>query len=1338
MNYDNRFNKFLITNSEIKKNHIANYKFKVFDKSLIEYSCNKNKLSWIKKLKNYYQGDLLEYYTKNDEIDLRILKLLFKKYNYIYMQNIILYSKNLKAIEFFLYFDNKSSFCFNLVLEIENKELVKLFLKYGYNPKDYEIEILVLKNIIFEDLYYRLYEWILNEKKNVFCLFKYCNCKNFLHYLELKNFNFNRTDEENKDILMYVCNNINVDLEFIKSLYKLFKIDYDVSSVDICNHNALYYYCLNNNFKNEIFDFLIEKNFVLNKFMIHDLLDHNLGSEVLKKLENFDIDILPFKYDFDLLSENFEILKYYDQKFGLYDYIDLDDLIVCIIEFENYKSLRYIIDKYPEQIEIKDKYNNSILDMIVANREKDVNIINYLVDKGIDVYNKNLLGNNCIFNLLESVNRDLNIFGHLLKFNKIEFSYNNNLEKLYHLICKLDLDTSYLEVLINTNLNYNLLDKNKNHALNYALINSNFNNSLFFFKLKKINLYQKNNLGCNSLDYFLRSNIFSLKLLNYYKNVSLKNLENYINCKNFDIKVFAYLLSKMNNKYEVNNDGNNILLFICKTYFYNTKTKIRILNLLKNFKFNFNKINKKKENTLILTMKYDQNYYVIKYLLKLKVSTFCVDKYGNNALMYSKNLKIYNLLSKFSKKRINYKKQNILMRIFDIGYLNKKFILELSKHYTILKFDRYNNSVLDYFINNNNTDVELFDFILKFLKLSSRHINNIFKSYNNRLCIYLLHKNLISIDYQDFYKYGILDYFSFDDEIFKFVLPDYKYKIKNKNAIITNKGLLKFIDDIDYYIFNTDDMSVRKEIIKNYKLNTNTKIKLLNQESLFTNLLDTNMCLNFKDSNHNNILIMILIKKYKLENIKLLIEKNIVDINFTNLNGRNALYFAYYDINVFKYLIDKGCNYDILDNNLESLLYDAVKKEIGYYFIEYLIKDCKLDANHKDIFGQSIIFNTTNYQILKILLKNGINKNTRDLNGNTYLNYYVQKNDIEIRIIDLLIKYNFNFNTINNNHCTPLINYLKFNDSIFFLSVILKFQNSINLQDITGSTALHISIRKGLYFQVIHLLLDYDCNLNILDNYNKNCLFYCNSDSYLPIIKKLMLNGIDYNLIVDCKNYIMYCCWWNMESTVKYLINNYSNINKNHLDFEGNNLLFYTTGVFSEQGNLSLLKYLVNQNININHINNNGQNLLFIAAGVTGYNYYDYDIMKYLLKYIEKSHIDNEGNTFLSYLNVSYFENLIERNDLNINDSIVLEQIYSQDIKHLIPLDLEFKFKEMKEHNCGICLENFKLFDIINECPNKHTFHRECLIKWYQESQKTKCPYCTLRFTLDNKCIKCL
>jgi hypothetical protein len=1337
MSYGVRFNSFLKTNSEIEKKFIVNYKKNISEQSLIEYCCSNNIYNWIKILKSYSDIDILEYYTKCKNPTLKIVKLLNMKYKKNYIQNVILYSCEEKIIEYFLYFDNSNKFCFNLLIELNNKKMFQLFLKYGYKVDEEEIELLIKKNITFSEMYSHIYKWINIDSKNLYFIFKYTNDIELLDYLLIHNVDFNNKDLYQKDILIYTCENVSIDLKLIKKTYKLLN-NYNINSTDILNNNALYYYCLNENFQSEIFEYLKQLNFNLNNDMKKRLLEHTLNHNVLNVLEKYNFNIISFKYNINNLSQDVNFLKFYDSKYGLYNYVDINELIFLIIESQNYDGLIYLIDNNNDLINIQDKHQNTILNLICQNKKKPLPIIEYLVSKGVDVYCKNIFGFNCIFTLLNSIYCDFEIYKYLINIDKIDQSYNFNKERISHQICKLNLDYKYLQVLSNRCINYNLVDTKNNTALNYALMSHNLRNIEYFLKLDNIDLKIKNNIGFNALDYFLKSDAFNSKYLIYFKSVTLKNIENYITNKNFNVKIFAYLVYKLKKRFESNYEGNNILLMVSKTYFNNTKTKIKIYQILKNLKFNFNKVNYNNENALILNMKYDQNYYIIKYLLSLKVSSLTRDKRGNNALIYSKSIGVYNLLNKVSIKRTNFKGQNILIHLFEINYLSDvNFITELSKIYKINMNDKFIKNILDYFIENKSNNIEMFDFILNFIDLKKTHINQILKSYNSKLCIYLLNKNKLDVNYLDYYKFGILDYFSHDKEIINLVIDEYQHKIKNKNIIISHPEILKFIEDKNYFIFKTDNLNLKQIIISQYNLNSNTIIKLLDNNYILPILINYKIDLTFLDQDNNNILLILLKKNYNLNHIKLLIENVDLNINLTNNQGKNALFYSFYDFEIFKYLVSNECDYTVLDFNLESLLSEGIKNQVPLNFITYLIEDCECNINHKNISNEHYIFYTKKYNIIKYLLSKGLDTNIKDNYGNTFLNYYLQSYDLDINIIELFVEYKYNFDTLNNNHYTPLINYLKYHNSIYILSIILNNQKSINFQDLTGGTALHTAIKRNLNIQIINVLIKFNINVNILDNFNKNVLFYCKNDNYLPIIKKIVQSGINYNLIVEDRNYLMFCGWWNMEKTLKYLVD-YSQINIHHLDNHNNNILFYVTGLYSEQGNLELLNFLIDKGIDYKHINNDGYNLLFVAAGVGGYNYYDHEIMKYLLQMIELEHLDKENNTFLSYLEQEYLEFLVEEKILNNQDKVVMEQIYSKNIVKLMPYELVFKFKEMRKKECGICMDNFGIFDILVECPNKHTFHRDCLIKWYKESGKIKCPYCTLRFPLTHNCIKCL
>ena len=243
MNYDNRFNLFLNSKSEIEKRYICNYRKNNNENNLLEYSCNHNLYNWLKLINIYSNEDILEYYSRSDHPKLDIFKLLFKNYKNVYLQNIVLNSCNSEIIEFLLPYDNDNYFSFNILIETNKKDLLKMFIKYGYKLHNYEIEMLIMKNIVFFNIFDKIKDWIDLENKNLYYIFKYCNDIELIEFLKFSGINFNKFDDTKKDIFMYLCENKYIDISLILSVIK--NINFLIQREDIFNNNALYYYCLN-------------------------------------------------------------------------------------------------------------------------------------------------------------------------------------------------------------------------------------------------------------------------------------------------------------------------------------------------------------------------------------------------------------------------------------------------------------------------------------------------------------------------------------------------------------------------------------------------------------------------------------------------------------------------------------------------------------------------------------------------------------------------------------------------------------------------------------------------------------------------------------------------------------------------------------------------------------------------------------------------------------------------------------------------------------------------------------------------------------------------------------
>ena len=88
----------------------------------------------------------------------------------------------------------------------------------------------------------------------------------------------------------------------------------------------------------------------------------------------------------------------------------------------------------------------------------------------------------------------------------------------------------------------------------------------------------------------------------------------------------------------------------------------------------------------------------------------------------------------------------------------------------------------------------------------------------------------------------------------------------------------------------------------------------------------------------------------------------------------------------------------------------------------------------------------------------------------------------------------------------------------------------------------------------------------------------------------------------------------------------------------------------------------------------------------------------------------------------------------NYNENNIEELYNKKKNRFILELD-EFQYKHVKkyitikEDICAICLQKYKGVDIIKEFPCKHIFHKNCILKWIENSNI--CPLCKYDITND-------
>lgn len=176
--------------------------------------------------------------------------------------------------------------------------------------------------------------------------------------------------------------------------------------------------------------------------------------------------------------------------------------------------------------------------------------------------------------------------------------------------------------------------------------------------------------------------------------------------------------------------------------------------------------------------------------------------------------------------------------------------------------------------------------------------------------------------------------------------------------------------------------------------------------------------------------------------------------------------------------------------------------------------------------------------------------------------------------------------------------------------------------------------------------------------------------------------------------------------------NNYNNNNFNNNDFNNNDLNDLDSYNFN------------NFNNDNNNINSN-RNILYVPD----------DDNNHYHNYIPDENIIDDNDLHNNYLEES--ENVYHDNQpLDNNPSITGSLISIRDSVFFCPKEKDIMEKlseneindlsKLREGNkrCTICLEDFKLKDIVIYLPCFHSFHKNCILNWLKNN--TTCPLCKI------------
>ena len=143
-------------------------------------------------------------------------------------------------------------------------------------------------------------------------------------------------------------------------------------------------------------------------------------------------------------------------------------------------------------------------------------------------------------------------------------------------------------------------------------------------------------------------------------------------------------------------------------------------------------------------------------------------------------------------------------------------------------------------------------------------------------------------------------------------------------------------------------------------------------------------------------------------------------------NNQNAFFFMALvkndedALNICKYLVEIGVNPAHKDKHSQTCLYYTVR-EGKYETSKYLIDECKLPINDKDIYGQNPIYYAArdgHLNLCELLVERGTDINLEDKYGQTCIFYAIREGHYDI--VEFLIKHGANVNKNDKRKQTPV------------------------------------------------------------------------------------------------------------------------------------------------------------------------------------------------------------------------------------------------------------------------------------------------------------------------------
>lgn len=363
--------------------------------------------------------------------------------------------------------------------------------------------------------------------------------------------------------------------------------------------------------------------------------------------------------------------------------------------------------------------------------------------------------------------------------------------------------------------------------------------------------------------------------------------------------------------------------------------------------------------------------------------------------------------------------------------------------------------------------------------------------------------------------------------------------------------------------------------------------------------------------------------------VRKILSKSVQDIDKKDFHGRTYLQNSVMlgDHEMAKILIENNADLNSKDKKGQTVLNDALAYG-DMDFINYLIELKDIDLNTTDNEGNNILhkkFVLENNDLALKLISLGVNPNTRNNDGNTYLATVAQRGVESFSIIETAIKHGFDVNSRVANKNTILMEVLsalsntdpsdeaKRNSLLLMTEKLIEIGVDVNAVNENGETALFQTVMASDLNSTL-MLIEKKVNLNIQNKFGETALFHScyGGIERLEITICLLKFGADpiihnkkNQTIFEILNNLVLSNHGKMEyidnDVMKYAVGNtrFMNVLKaifkyydrqlRFLDSEGNPIFFKPL----LYDNIPLFKLYLKSGVDFQMLNKDGNNLFF-------------------------------------------------------------------------------------------------------------------------------------------------